>query len=63
METIHISQLQEHIGQPVTLHGWVHTLRDQKHVQFLILRNRTGSVQIFHEKAANSELAEKISSL
>ena len=58
-----ISQLQKHIGETVILHGWVHTLRDQKHVQFLILRNRTGNVQIFHEKASNSALAERISSL
>lgn len=61
MKYIAISELSKYIGETVTLHGWVHALRDQKHVQFLILRNRTGSVQIVHEKTG--ALAERVSAL
>ena len=61
MKYIAISELSKYIGQTVALQGWVHTLRDQKHVQFLILRNRTGSVQVVHEKTG--ALAEKVSAL
>ena len=61
MKYIAISELSKYIGQTVTLHGWVHTLRDQKYVQFLILRNRTGSVQVVHEKTG--ALAERVSAL
>ncbi len=61
MKYIAISELSKYIGQTVTLQGWVHALRDQKHVQFLILRNRTGSVQVVHEKTG--ALAERVSAL
>lgn len=61
MKYIAISELSKYIGQTVILHAWVHTLRDQKHVQFLILRNRTGSVQVVHEKTG--ALAERVSAL
>ena len=61
MKYIAISELSKHIGQNVTLQGWVHTLRDQKHVQFLILRNRTGSVQVVHGKTG--ALAGQVSAL
>ena len=39
----------------------MHALRDQKYVQFLILRNRTGSVQVVHKKTG--ALAERVSAL
>ncbi len=63
MKLISISELSKRIGQTVTLQGWVQTLRDQKHVQFLILRNRTGSVQVVHEKTSHSALAARVSAL
>jgi len=63
MKYIAISELSKYIGQTVTLQGWVHTLRDQKHVQFLILRNRTGSVQVVHEKMSHRALADRVSAL
>ena len=39
------SQLSSRIGQSVTLQGWVHTRRDLGGVQFLVLRDRKGTVQ------------------
>ncbi len=58
-----ISQLGQHIGHHVTLKGWIHTLRDQKRMQFLILRDHTGPVQVVLRKAQHPGLAETVSGL
>ena len=50
-------------GQTVKFCGWVETLRSQKRMQFLIIRDHTGSVQAIHERATNPELTETINSL
>lgn len=63
MEKTAIRDLKEHVGEVVKLQGWLQTLRDQKSMQFLILRDRTGLVQIAHWKKGNPELAEQISTL
>ena len=63
MERTLIKDLKDHIGQQVTLKGWLQTLRDQKSMQFLILRDKTGLAQVAHWKKGDLELAELISSL
>ncbi len=63
MERTLIGSLREHLGQKVLIKGWLQTLRDQKKMQFLVLRDKTGSAQVVFEKIANPELAEKISGL
>ena len=63
MERTLIKDLSEHINQKVMIQGWLHTLRDQKNMQFLIIRDRTGLVQVAHYKKGNLELAETISTL
>ena len=63
MERTFIKNLPEHIEEEVTIQGWLHTLRDQKNMQFLILRDRTGMVQVAHYKKGDLELAERISTL
>lgn len=63
MERTLIKDLREKIDQQVTLKGWLQTLRDQKSMQFLILRDRTGLAQVAHWKKGNPELAELISTL
>jgi len=63
MQRIPIRQLNEHIGEEVCVQGWLQTLRDQKKMQFLILRDRTGLVQVAHYRPNNEELGNKISSL
>lgn len=61
MERTPISKLRQHIGQTVKIQGWLHILRDQKKMQFLVVRDSTGSAQVVLEKAANPALAELVS--
>ena len=63
MERTLIGSLEEHINQTVTIQGWLQTLRDQKNMQFLILRDRTGLVQVAHYRPGNPQLSEVISAL
>ena len=58
-----IKDLDQHIDEQVTIQGWLHTLRDQKSMQFLIIRDRTGLVQVAHYKKGNLDLAKTISDL
>ena len=58
MERTFIGNLRQTIGEKVTIQGWLQTLRDQKKMQFLILRDRTGLVQVAFWKANNPDLAE-----
>ncbi|MFA6315307.1 MAG: aspartate--tRNA(Asn) ligase [Candidatus Paceibacterota bacterium] len=52
------------IGQQVKVAGFSQVIRDQKKMQFVILRDQTGQVQICHEKGGDEdELKKTISSL
>ncbi len=59
-----VADLQSHIGERVTVRGWVHALRDQKRMQFVILRDETGLAQavLAKEEPANA-LNEAVSAL
>jgi aspartyl-tRNA synthetase len=63
MERTDIMDLRGKLDQTVKLQGWLQTLRDQKKMQFLILRDPTGLVQVAHWKPNNEELAARIASL
>lgn len=41
-----IERLPERVGQRVTVRGWVHAVRDQKRMQFVIVRDESGLVQV-----------------
>jgi aspartyl/asparaginyl-tRNA synthetase len=45
-ERVLVQQLQALPDGPVSVSGWVETVRDQKKVQFVILRDETGAVQL-----------------
>ncbi|HPH95642.1 MAG TPA: aspartate--tRNA(Asn) ligase [Anaerolineaceae bacterium] len=63
MERTYIADLRNHLGEEVQIQGWLQTLRDQKKMQFLILRDHTGLAQIAFEKGADANLAAQISAL
>jgi nondiscriminating aspartyl-tRNA synthetase len=59
-----IAELPEHLGARVTVRGWVQAVRDQKRVQFVIVRDETGSAQaVLAKDETPSELNELISTL
>jgi len=41
-----VADLHSHVGQTVSIAGWAQTLRRQRAVQFVIVRDHTGAVQI-----------------
>ena len=55
-ERVLVNQLQAREDGPVSVSGWVETVRDQKKVQFVILRDETGAVQLVNP--ATRELEE-----
>lgn len=63
MERTAIKDLRSKIGEEVKICGFLQTLRDQKKLQFIIVRDATGLVQVVHWKPNNEELAQQISVL
>ena len=63
MQRTLVNTLREKIGQVVKIQGFLQVLRDQKKMQFLVIRDRTGLVQVAHFKPNNPELAEEISKI
>jgi len=61
------SKIGELAGQqdgPVTIGGWVETLRDQKRIQFIIIRDESGSVQVTYPRPSEEDaLADQVSAL
>ena len=45
---------------PVTVSGWVDAIRDQKKVQFVVLRDESGAVQLVHPRAAVATVPEAL---
>ena len=56
-QRIWTSHVGQHIGERVTLSGWLHNLRRLSNVNFLILRDRTGMAQVVIE---NPSLLESL---
>jgi aspartyl-tRNA synthetase len=59
-----IEELRGKIGERVTVRGWAHAVRDQKSMQFIVLRDETGLAQAVHpKKDPPDELNAAISAL
>jgi nondiscriminating aspartyl-tRNA synthetase len=59
-----ISELREKVGERVRIRGWVQAVRDQKRMQFLVIRDETGLAQVaLRKEDPPSELNEAVSAL
>ena len=65
MKKIDIKDLKNHIGKEVTVSGFVENIRNLQWVQFIILKDSTGKVQITIEKSDenNKKMVELVDSL
>jgi nondiscriminating aspartyl-tRNA synthetase len=64
MQRTLIKDVREKIGQSVTVKGFVHVLRNQKAVQFILLRDHTGIIQIVVERSEiNTAVNDLVSAL
>lgn len=61
---VEINNLSSFIGQIITIHGWVESIRDQKKVQFIIVRDYSGLGQTVRKvNNPKDHINVKISSL
>ena len=59
-----IGELSAHVGEQVSVRGWVQVVRDQKRMQFLVIRDETGQAQaVLPKDEPPTELNEAISGL
>jgi nondiscriminating aspartyl-tRNA synthetase len=59
-----ISELSAHVGEQVTIRGWAQAVRDQKRVQFVVVRDESGLAQaVLGKDDPPTELNEQVSSL
>jgi nondiscriminating aspartyl-tRNA synthetase len=64
MLEVPVRAAHQHIGQEVTIHAWVQNIRNQKTVQFVILRDQAALLQATLEKSEqNAPLNERIAGL
>jgi nondiscriminating aspartyl-tRNA synthetase len=54
-ERVLIKDLAAFPDGPVTVAGWVETVRDQKKVQFVVLRDESGAVQLVNPRTVDEE--------
>src|SRR5690554_4883308 len=64
MKKIYMNELKNYINKEITLTGWVDKIRDLQYVQFIVLRDETGKVQITVEKIEeNKKLNDLVSTI
>ncbi|MCD8528678.1 MAG: OB-fold nucleic acid binding domain-containing protein [Chitinophagales bacterium] len=64
MSWIYIKEMRAHIGQEVTLKGWVANRRDSKGIAFVTMRDGTGFCQcVIAEDVVGSEAFEQTKNL
>ncbi|MFD8756311.1 aspartate--tRNA(Asn) ligase [Kitasatospora sp. NPDC059577] len=53
-----VADLPARIGGTVTVYGWVNTLRLQRRLQFVLVRDHTGLVQVTHPRGGEGDVIE-----
>lgn len=62
MQRVFVKDVKEKVGEQIRISGFIHTIRDQGNIKFLILRDITGTIQVVvtkHEASA-MENAKKL---
>ncbi|BFV57946.1 aspartate--tRNA(Asn) ligase [Kitasatospora sp. CMC57] len=54
-----VADLRSHLDETVTVYGWVNTLRLQRRIQFVLVRDHTGLVQVTHLRGGEGDLIEE----
>jgi len=60
MKKIYFKNLNEYFNQEITIEGFVDNIRDLQYVQFLIIRDTTGKIQVTIEKNKENYKLNKI---
>lgn len=55
-----VHDLRQHVGQQVTVYGWVNTLRLQRKIQFVVVRDHTGMAQVTHKRPDGGSALENL---
>ena len=65
MNKIYVKDLKEHFNEEVEFQGFVENIRDLQYVQFVVLKDSTGKVQLTIEKSeeANASMIELVKNL
>ncbi|MFE4361007.1 aspartate--tRNA(Asn) ligase [Kitasatospora sp. NPDC056800] len=53
-----VAELPAHLEETVTVYGWVNTLRLQRRIQFVLVRDHTGLVQVTHLRGGEDDVIE-----
>ena len=53
-----VRDLRQHIDETVTVYGWINTLRLQRRIQFVLVRDHTGTTQITHRRGGEGDAIE-----
>jgi asparaginyl-tRNA synthetase len=62
--TVEIRNIAEHVGEPVTLQGWLYNLRESGKLLFPIFRDGTGLIQgVVAKSAVPAEVFDRVRSL
>ena len=51
MNKIYVKDLKEHFNEEIEFQGFIENIRDLQYVQFVVLRDSTGKVQLTIEKS------------
>lgn len=63
MQRIMIGEVPEQVGHIVTIKGFVETVRSHKRVQFVVVRDASGKVQVTYLKSKGGKLEEVLEGL
>ncbi len=64
MKNLYFKNLKKYLGEQITIEGFVDNIRDLQYVQFLIVRDSTGKIQVTIEKnEVNEKLNEIVSNI